>query len=35
MFRSLHMKLTMIMLMLIGSQMTIVGTFLTTGVSGF
>lgn len=35
MFRSLHMKLTMIMLMLIGSQMTIVGTFLTTGVSSF
>lgn len=35
MFRSLRMKLTMIMLMLIGSQMTIVGTFLTTGVSSF
>ena len=35
MFRSLHMKLAMIMLMLVASQMTIVGTFLTTGVSGF
>ncbi|MBQ9617369.1 MAG: diguanylate cyclase, partial [Oscillibacter sp.] len=29
------MKLTMIMLMLMGSQMAIVGTFLTTGVSSF
>ena len=29
------MKLAMIMLMLVASQMTIVGTFLTTGVSGF
>ena len=35
MFRSLRMKLTMIMLMLMGSQMAIVGTFLTTGVSSF
>ena len=35
MFRSLHMKLAMIMIMLVASQMTIVGTFLTTGISGF
>ena len=35
MFRSLHMKLSMIMLLLIGAQVAIVGTFLTSGVSSF
>ena len=35
MFRSLHMKLVMIMLLLITSLMTIVGAFLMTSVTGF
>ena len=35
MFRSLHMKLVMIMLLLISSLMTIVGAFLMTSVTGF
>ena len=33
MFRSLHMKLTLIMLLLITSLMAVVGAFLTTRVS--
>ena len=35
MFRSLHMKLTLIMLLLITSLMAVVGAFLTTSVSSF
>ncbi len=35
MFRSLHMKLTMILLLLITSLMAVVGAFLTTSVSNF
>ena len=35
MFRSLHMKLVLIMLLLITSLMTIVGAFLMTSVTGF
>ena len=35
MFRSLHMKLVMIMLLLITSLMAVVGAFLITGVSSF
>lgn len=35
MFRSLHMKLTLILLLLIASLMAVVGTFLTTRVSSF
>lgn len=35
MFRSLHMKLVLIMLLLITSLMTVVGAFLTTSVSSF
>ena len=35
MFRSLHMKLTLILLLLITSLMAVVGTFLTTSVSSF
>jgi two-component system sensor histidine kinase VicK len=35
MFRSLHMKVTMILLLLITSLMAIVGAFLTTSVSSF
>lgn len=35
MFRSLHMKLVMILLLLITSLMTIVGAFLMTGITGF
>jgi len=35
MFRSLHMKLVLIMLLLITSLMTIVGAFLTTSITGF
>jgi len=35
MFRSLHMKLTMILLLLISSLMAVVGAFLTTSVSSF
>ena len=35
MFRSLHMKLTMILLLLITSLMAVVGAFLTTSVSSF
>jgi two-component system sensor histidine kinase VicK len=35
MFRSLHMKLTMILLLLITSLMSVVGAFLTTSVSSF
>ena len=35
MFRSLHMKLVMIMLLLISSLMAVVGAFLVTGVSSF
>jgi len=35
MFRSLHIKLTMILLLLITSLMTVVGAFLTTSMSGF
>lgn len=34
-FRSLHMKLTLILLLLITSLMAVVGAFLTTSVSGF
>ena len=35
MFRSLHVKLTLILLLLITSLMAVVGTFLTTSVSSF
>ena len=35
MFRSLHMKLTLIMLLLVTSLMTVAGVFLTTSVSSF
>ncbi len=35
MFRSLHMKLTLILLLLITSLMAVVGAFLTISVSGF
>jgi len=35
MFRSLHMKLTLILLLLILSLMAVMGTFLTTSVSSF
>lgn len=35
MFRSLHMKVTMILLLLITSLMAVVGAFLTTSVSSF
>ena len=35
MFRSLHMKLVLIMLLLITSLMTIVGAFLMTSINGF
>ena len=35
MFRSLHMKLTLILLLLISSLMAVVGSFLTTSVSSF
>ena len=35
MFRSLHMKLTLILVLLITSLMAVVGTFLTTSVSSF
>ena len=35
MFRSLHMKLTMLLLLLITSLMAVVGAFLTTSVSSF
>ena len=35
MFRSLHMKLTLILLLLITSLMAVVGAFLTTSVSNF
>lgn len=35
MFRSLHMKLMLILLLLITSLMTVVGAFLTTSVSKF
>ena len=35
MFRSLHMKLTLIMLLLITALMSVVGAFLTTSVSSF
>ena len=35
MFRSLHMKLVLIMLLLITSLMTIVGAFLMTNITGF
>ena len=35
MFRSLHMKLVLIMLLLIVSLMTVVGAFLINGVIGF
>ena len=35
MFRSLHMKLVLIMMLLITSLMAVVGTFLMTNVSGF
>ena len=35
MFRSLHMKLVLIMLLLITSLMAIVGAFLMTSVTGF
>ena len=34
-FRSLHMKLVLIMMLLITSLMAVVGTFLMTNVSGF
>ena len=34
-FRSLHMKLMLILLLLITSLMTVVGAFLTTSVSKF
>lgn len=35
MFRSLHMKLVLIMLLLITSLMAIVGAFLMTSITGF
>ena len=35
MFRSLHMKLVLIMLLLITSLMTVVGTFMITNITGF
>ena len=35
MFRSLHMKLVLILLLLITSLMTIVGAFLMTSITGF
>ena len=35
MFRSLHMKLVLIMLLLITSLMTIVGAFMMTSITGF
>ena len=35
MFRSLHMKLMLILLLLITSLMAVVGAFLTTSVSSF
>ena len=35
MFRSLHMKLTLILLLLITSLMAVMGVFLTTSVSSF
>ena len=35
MFRSLHMKLMLIMILLIISLMTVVGAFLVNSVSGF
>ena len=35
MFRSLHMKLSLILLLLITSLMAVVGAFLTISVSGF
>ena len=35
MFRSLHMKLVLIMLLLITSLMTVVGTFMMTNITGF
>ena len=35
MFRSLHMKLTLILLLLITSLMAVVGAFLTASVSSF
>ena len=35
MFRSLHMKLMLIILLLITSLMAVVGAFLTTSVSSF
>ena len=34
-FRSLHMKLTLILLLLITSLMAVVGAFLTTSISSF
>ncbi len=34
-FRSLHMKLTLILLLLITSLMAVVGAFLTASVSSF
>ena len=34
-FRSLHMKLTLILLLLITSLMAVVGAFLTTSVNSF
>ena len=35
MFRSLHMKLVLIMLLLITSLMTVVGAFMMTSITGF
>ena len=35
MFRSLHMKLTLILLLLVTSLMAVVGAFLTTSISSF
>ena len=35
MFRSLHMKLMLILLLLITSLMAVVGAFLTTSISNF
>ena len=35
MFRSLHMKLVLIMLLLITSLMTVVGAFLMTSITSF
>ena len=35
MFRSLHMKLVLIMLLLITSLMTVVGTFMMTSITSF